>query len=113
MPSSYAVYSVVSRLLGIILIAAGVLKLADLPSLAPSHPAVATTGSIWAILEIIGGSWLLAGLYPQATWWVTVVGFTTLLGLSLEKAAIGAKSCGCFGKAAVSPWVTVAIDSAA
>ena len=60
--------------------------------------------------ELFLGIVLLAGLWPQVTWYAAVLFFGALAGLSLYKGLSGDASCGCFGKVQVSPWYTLALD---
>lgn len=71
-------------------------------------------GMLIAVVEFeyLFGVWLLAGLYPAATWRATMGLFTVFVGVSLYKAVSGAASCGCFGTVEVNPWYTVGLDLA-
>jgi hypothetical protein len=59
------------------------------------------------------GSWLVSGLLSQFSWWVAIIVFASLFGVSLDKALGGANDCGCFGPVSIPPtWVTL-FDGAA
>lgn len=61
-----------------------------------------------ALLEVeaLVGLWLVIGWSPLGAWLVGFVAFGLLGLVSLYLALLGESSCGCFGKVAVSPWVT-------
>ncbi|WP_326522222.1 Ig-like domain-containing protein [Gemmata algarum] len=107
-------YSVVSRLLGAALCAAGLLKGHELAveGGAPSGPeGVISVGSVFS--ETLFGVWLVLGLWPRVSWWLAAGCFVAFLGVALDKAVAGHTSCGCFGRVVVPPWYTVAFDAAA
>jgi hypothetical protein len=64
-------------------------------------------------LEFSFGVWLLLGFYARVTWRLAMICFSTFAILSLVKALWGYQSCGCFGKVAVNPWLTIGVDCAA
>jgi hypothetical protein len=106
-------YSVVSRLLGLVLLFAGA---------ATAYEALDTSGGSGAIPwlqagggagEIILGIWLLVGLSPRLSWWLLVGCFVLFLGVSFDRAIAGESSCGCFGRFHVNPWITFGFDAAA
>ena len=109
-------YVVVSRLLGLIILAAGLLKGHDQLSVALTASQF-SIGSDFAVLlplgEILFASWLLVGLWPQTSWWLAIGSFIAFLGVSLDRGLAGASSCGCFGTLQISPWYMVGVDSAA
>lgn len=124
--SGYRVpYDAVRIALGLLLLVAAALKgyqLATEPVLAPhvdgpwwATGLTALLASRWLLLgavefELFFGLWLLAGLYPRQTRALAIGCFALFAAVSLFKALSGAASCGCFGKVAVSPWLTLALD---
>jgi Protein of unknown function (DUF1573) len=64
-------------------------------------------------LETLLGLWLLTGLYPWSAWLAATAGFSLLASISLYLGLLGQPSCGCFGRVAVNPWSTFALDVAA
>jgi hypothetical protein len=63
--------------------------------------------------EILFGLWLLSGLAPGWTWRAAVLCFGAFAAVSAYKGVAGEASCGCFGRVAVNPWYTFALDCAA
>lgn len=109
-------YDVTRILLGVVLLAAAVLKAQELEAgpraLGGDRPVR------WLLVGIVGfefiyGLWLLMGLHPKSTWRLTLGVFATLAFVALYKAVSGESSCGCFGKAKLSPWYAVVFDVAA
>lgn len=107
------IYPVVSRLLALVLMTAGLLKGYDLLLGVPEEQGFwddrALAVSI-AGLEIVFSLWLLVGLFPRPTRWLTVVCFGSFLCFAVASAMAGETSCGCFGSLAVNPWYTAAFD---
>lgn len=64
-------------------------------------------------VEILLSLWLLSGWSVRAAFVAASVFFGILGGVSLFLALAGQRSCGCFGRVAVSPWVTFLLDIAA
>jgi thiol-disulfide isomerase/thioredoxin len=113
-PNAERIRRVVLRVLGIILLAAAVLKGHQLLT----EPLVGT--SIWSYrpllvfqveCELALGIWLLSGLFPTLAWLASLACFGLFSSVTLYKGLTGAESCGCFGAMHVNPWVTLsAID---
>jgi len=62
-------------------------------------------------LELGLAIWLLSGLFRKAAWIIATIAFAGFIAVTLQKALIGAESCGCFGTVHVNPWITLfAID---
>ena len=105
---------IVMKLLGLLLLAAAVLKGMQLLSRPVLDSGIWT--SRWFMIlavefEILMGVWLLSGLYKKVAWLAAILCFVFFSGMSLYRAVIGAESCGCFGDVEVNPWVTLfAID---
>jgi hypothetical protein len=64
-------------------------------------------------VEILLGLWLLSGLAPRASRLAALGFFVLMSGVSFYLAVTGQRSCGCFGRIAVSPWLTLGLDIAA
>jgi hypothetical protein len=96
-----------------LLIFAAVLKAWDLIT---AHP-FANPSSRLAILALIEFELLLGGLLlinamPKLAWAIALLTFMIFAGVSGRQAMLGAPSCGCFGRASVSPRIIVAVDLA-
>jgi hypothetical protein len=105
-------YSITSRLAGLVLTVAGVLKSV---APAPDGNAIGLSSNSYvqapqAAAEVLLGLWLLTGLLPRAAWWLATACFCAFLGISLFRAFSGESSCGCFGALHIHPWVTAALD---
>lgn len=109
-------WTVLSALLGFVLLAAAALK---------GHE-IATTEllegrllySRWFLIvavewETFFALWLLGGFYrfyPQTTYWVSLLYFFALFVVAMDSVLRGSPSCPCFGKASVPPWIPAAFD---
>jgi hypothetical protein len=99
--------------LGALLLTSALLKtheLATAPLVVTGLPA-----SRWFLLavvqtELLIGVLLIAGLWPAYAWRTALALFGAFGVVSLSKALAGAASCGCFGRVAVSPWFSAAVD---
>ncbi len=108
-------YPLISRLLGLLLLAASLLKAyqrAGLFLLAPRSPERWLYAGTIA-LEMLLGLWLLIGFQAELTRWIAQTCFAIFLGVSLAKGVAGEASCGCFGAVSVNPWITAGIDGLA
>jgi len=109
-------YCVVRTLLGLLLLAAGGLKVHQLAT-EPVAAGGLFAARWWLIVEaeaeIIFGLWMLGGLLPRLTWTAALGCFSLFCGVALYKGLSGAASCGCFGKLSVNPWYTLVLDVAA
>jgi hypothetical protein len=98
---------------GLLLILAATLKAyqAAMPG-----PAVALRLRLFDValieFELAVGGMLLLNVRPTIAWGLAVAAFTVFAGVSVQKALAGAKSCGCFGPAAVNPKLMAAADAA-
>ena len=63
-----------------------------------------------AVPELLFGLWLLSGLRPVMTRRLAIGCFAVFSCFALTLAIQGAESCGCFGRAPVSPWFTLLFD---
>lgn len=75
-------------------------------------------GSRWLQLlvveyELLLASWLLSGAAAGACRKVALTTFAIFGCYAVYQRTMGAASCGCFGRANVSPWLTVGLDAAA
>lgn len=61
-------------------------------------------------VEVILGLWLVSGWWNRAARAGALAFFAAAAAASLYMALIGAPSCGCFGRASVSPWITLVLD---
>lgn len=62
-------------------------------------------------VQICLGLWLFVGVYPIWSRIVSLGIFAEFALYSLIQAFIGQRSCGCFGRFEVSPWITFALAS--
>jgi hypothetical protein len=99
--------------LGLILIAAGAIKLYELTCEAQDESTPTLLLMIFAEAELLGGIWMVLALRPERTRWWTAAAFAGLAASSLFQGLAGKCSCGCFGSLSVSPWFTLAFDLAA
>ena len=106
-------YRIVSRLIGLLLLASAALKSQGL-AVGPVAQ-IGILGATWlqvAVIEfeVVLGLWLLWGGYPFGSWITTLATFTTFAGVSFYSGWIGQTSCGCFGELPVSPWWAFGLD---
>jgi hypothetical protein len=108
-------YSLVSRVLAVLLLATAGLKLNGL-AVEPVGRMGLFTASAFQIavveFEIFLAVWLLWGKQPLGSWAMALVIFTIFAVVSAYQGWIGRASCGCFGKLSVSPWYAFGIDLA-
>jgi hypothetical protein len=103
----------VHLVLGLVLIAAGVLKIYELlfqsqDESTPTHVLI-----FFAEAELLGGIWMAGMFNPERTrWWAAAV-FMGLACSSLFQALAGKCSCGCFGSVSINPWLVLVFDLAA
>ncbi len=102
--------------LGAVLLAAAAFKTHQLTS--GPMPENSLFTSRWFLIglgefELALGLWLLSGAYPKQARIMALVTFASFGVVSLYQAFSGESSCGCFGKASVSPRHTLLLDSAA
>ncbi|QJW98785.1 MauE/DoxX family redox-associated membrane protein [Frigoriglobus tundricola] len=112
--SRNAIGDAVMRLCGAVLLAAVALKVHGLSAggvgralslLSPRTQLVGTE------VEALVGIWLLSGYARRGAWWSGLMLFFALAAVSAYLVAVGQKSCGCFGRVEVSPWVSLALDA--
>ncbi len=108
-------YDVVRVLLGILLLVAALLKTHQLAT--EPLPGITILESRWLLVpivefEILFGLMFLAGMHKRLTWGLGIVCFGLFAAVSFYKGVSGATSCGCWGRVRVSPWLTMAVDTA-
>jgi hypothetical protein len=64
-------------------------------------------------VELLLGLWLLSGWATRAAWVAALAFFGLLSAATFYLALEGQRSCGCFGRVEVNPWITFALDVAA
>ena len=60
--------------------------------------------------EILFALILIAGIWQQWMWLLSLLGFSMFTLVSLMKGLSGESSCGCFGTVTVNPWITTGLD---
>lgn len=60
--------------------------------------------------EILFALLLIAGLWRQWTWVLSLLCFSAFTLVSLMKGLSGETSCGCFGTLRINPWITTVFD---
>lgn len=60
--------------------------------------------------EILFAMILIAGVWRQWTWLLSILCFAAFTIVSLMKGLSGESSCGCFGTITVNPWATMVFD---
>jgi hypothetical protein len=103
-------------LLSLILLSAGVLKgYALFTTPRPETSLYTSRGFLIAVIEaeFALGLWLLSGLWPQGARRTALIAFVAFFVVNLSKVFAGESTCGCFGRAQVSPIFTAFLDLAA
>jgi hypothetical protein len=101
------------RLLGLVLIAAGALKLYELAFETHDESTPTLFLFVFSEAELLGGLWMVGGFEPERTRWWAAFAFAGLVASSLFQALAGKCSCGCFGWLSVNPWLVLVFDLAA
>lgn len=106
-------FSLVSRCLGVLLLAAACLKLNGL-AVDPVGRMGAFSDPAFQVgvieFEIFLAAWLLWGRQALGAWATALAAFAAFAGVSAHQGWIGRASCGCFGRLSVSPWYAVGLD---
>jgi hypothetical protein len=105
-------WPLVHFVLGLVLVAAGALKLYDLAFEARDE-STPTLLLVLAEAELLGGLWMAGWFDPHRTRWWGAAAFAGLALASLSQGLAGKCSCGCFGSLSISPWITLVFDLAA
>jgi hypothetical protein len=104
----------VSRLVGLTLVAAALLKAGGGPMDPTSWTALPAVFQPFLIgYELVLGGLLLSGWWPVTLRWVAVATFSLFAAASLWAGLNGQASCGCLGAVRVSPWAIFGFDVAA
>lgn len=106
-------YSLVARLLGLLLLMAAGLKLYGLRVEPVAGAGIFSAAEFQVAVvefEIVLALWLLSGIRTVLSWLVALVTFTGFATASFYLAWIGQSSCGCFGSVHVDPWFTLGLD---
>jgi thiol-disulfide isomerase/thioredoxin len=102
--------SILLKFLGILLLAAAVMKGHQLLT-EPAANADIWTNRAFMILtvefELALGIWLLSGLFKRLAWLVVLGCFLLFSVITLYKGLSGFASCGCFGTVHINPWITL------
>lgn len=61
-------------------------------------------------IQVLIGAWLLTGFARQAAWVAAQVLFAAMAAISFSLGVVGESSCGCFGTAEISPWLTFGLS---
>jgi hypothetical protein len=109
-------FTAVRLFLGILLLVAAGLKLAD-DSLGATGGFDLLTSPLLRLtfveVEALLGVWLLLGLIPRVLWFVSLIFFSMLASANLYLGMEGRPTCGCFGtKIPLNPWYSFALDLA-
>jgi hypothetical protein len=106
-------HAVVSRSVGLLLLAAAGLKAYGLSADPVARMGIFSVPEFQLAViqfEVFLGLWLLWGIQPLGSWAVALVTFAGFAGVSLYQVSVGQSSCGCFGRLAVSPWYALGLD---
>lgn len=113
--SRHLFYSIVSRCVGVLLLAAAGLKLNGLAVDPVGGTGVLGSTAIQVAVvefEVLLAAWLLWGGFAVGCWAVSVSAFTVFAAVSGWQGWIGRASCGCFGQVTVNPWWAFSLDVA-
>jgi hypothetical protein len=89
-------YTFIQLALGALLVVAAFLKARQL-----------IVANDWTWLQ---AAWLISGLVPRISWWVSAFTFIALGTFALFKTISGEADCGCFGAVRSPPWVAAVVD---
>jgi hypothetical protein len=103
----------VNLLAGSVLLAAGLLKIEALPEAASlgAYRLPLAAQLTLAGLEVVFGTWLLAGPYPRAAARVALTLFGCFLIIHLVNLWLGQERCGCFGRTLTHPLVPLLVSA--
>jgi len=103
-------YWLVQAALGLVLIAAGTLKLYQYGVESQDEHLDSPTIMLLAEAELVFGIWLVSGFQPGASHWPLMAIFAGYAAASLFQALGGKCSCGCFGGLEVNPYAVFVLD---
>jgi hypothetical protein len=103
-------FVIILRTLAVVLFISGALKALHLHTSWTRGTYENWTEAGFALLELSFAAWLVIGMYPRFSWWLSVALFLVLLVISFDKGAAGQQSCGCFGPLEVHPWYAFTFD---
>lgn len=112
-PGRGRAFTVVRILLGVILLAAAILKghqAATQPLAEDSLFSMRWFVTAQVLGEYVFALLLLAGVYARQVRWLAIVLFAAFAVVSAFEWAGGAESCGCFGSVQVPPYITMLFD---
>ncbi|MHC5542585.1 MFS transporter [Singulisphaera rosea] len=112
-PSRGVPFGLVRSSLGLVLMAAGALKLFQLTFESQDESPSTLFLLIFSEAEILGGLWMLIGLEPERTRIWALAVFLGFAASSLIQALGGKCTCGCFGPLSPNPWLVLLFDVAA
>jgi Methylamine utilisation protein MauE len=107
---SQGVFNILRRVLGIILLVAAGLKYREIQTREGSSVVFDALEYGWIGLELLLGAVLVTDRVPRPAWQAAFAFFSVVAGVAGAKAFSGSASCGCFGDAALSPWLVFAGD---
>ena len=103
---------VVLKALGLLLLAAAVLKGHELLTVPVANKDLFSWRPFLIFqveFELAMGIWLLSGVFKRLAWLAALVCFCLFCCVTLYKGLTGAASCGCFGRVHVNPWITLSL----
>lgn len=106
-------YTLVSRLLGVLLLAAAVLKAHGLAFDPVGRLGIFSAAEFEVAvveLEVFLALWLLWGKRPLGSWLLAMSAFASFAAISFYLGRVGQASCGCFGRLSLSPWYAFGMD---
>lgn len=106
-------YAVISRVLGVLLLVAAMLKLQGLNADPVGRMGIFAMTEIQVAViefELFLAAWLLWGVRPVGAWLLALLAFTTFAVTSAYLGWVGQTSCGCFGRVQASPWAAFLLD---
>jgi hypothetical protein len=102
--------------IGVVLVVSAVLKFHDL-YYGDATALLWLPSPRWVLaaieIEMLVGLWLVSGMAARGAWFVSLLLFAGMAGVSFYLGVTGQSSCGCFGRVEVHPWATFAFDIAA
>jgi hypothetical protein len=105
-----AIHDVVLKALGLLLLAAALLKGHELLTVPVANKDLWSWRPFLVFqveFELAMGIWLLSGVLKRLAWLATLGCFTLFCCVALCEGLAGAVSCGCFGRVHVNPWITL------